>query len=235
MTMKLNVRCSVAAFALFITVCLPAQTDDFKKFMHNIHSFNRLYPQEKVWLHCDNTAYFQSDTIWFSAYVTSAETLQPIELSKVLYVELLNEAGEVVSTQRLPIENGHSQGQIPLNTELGKQFVTRAERQSNLYPTNHRSGNYYTPLPSGFYEIRAYTRAMLNWGEEICFSRVFPVFDTPEREGDYSQLTMDNREKKQRDLIESRIRPKTKKDDRLNVDFLKSADNFSSVRFSPCL
>ena len=212
----------------------PTETPQHRlqEFMHNIRSFNRLYPQEKVWLHCDNTAYFQSDTIWFSAYVTSAETLQPIELSKVLYVELLNEAGEVVSTQRLPIENGHSQGQIPLNTELGKQFVTRAERQSNLYPTNHRSGNYYIPLPSGFYEIRAYTRAMLNWGEEICFSRVFPVFDTPEREGDYSQLTMDNREKKQRDLIESRIRPKTKKDDRLNVDFYPEGGNI--VCALPC-
>ena len=92
--------------------------------MHNLQTFNRLYPQEKVWLHCDNTAYFQGDTIWFAAYVTSAETLQPIELSKVLYVELLNESGEVISTQRLQIENGRCHGQIPLNTELERKFVT---------------------------------------------------------------------------------------------------------------
>jgi len=86
----------------------PAETPQHRlqEFMHNIRSFNRLYPQEKVWLHCDNTAYFQGDTIWFAAYVTSAETLRPVELSKVLYVELLNEAGELVSTQRLQIENG---------------------------------------------------------------------------------------------------------------------------------
>ena len=204
----------------------PAETSQYRlqEFMHNIHTFNRLYPQEKVWLHCDNTAYFQGDTIWFAAYVTSAETLRPVELSKVLYVELLDEAGEVVSTQRLPVENGHCQGQIPLNTELEKYFVIDVE-QSVFYPTNRRSGNYYIPLPSGYYEVRAYTRAMLNWGEEICFSRVFPVFDTPEREGDYSQLAMENREKKQRDLIESRIRPKTKKDDRLNVDFYPEGGN----------
>ena len=95
-----------------------------RDFMHNLQTFNRLYPQEKVWLHCDNTAYFQGDTIWFAAYVTSAETLQPIELSKVLYVELLNESGEVISTQRLQIENGRCHGQIPLNTELERKFVT---------------------------------------------------------------------------------------------------------------
>ena len=226
---NLSVTYKLLILLSLLPLYLTGQTDSthllrLRDYALNIATFNRLYPQEKVWLHCDNTAYFQGDTIWFAAYVTSAETLRPVELSKVLYVELLDEAGEVVSTQRLPVENGHCQGQIPLNTELEKYFVIDVE-QSVFYPTNRRNGNYYIPLPSGFYEVRAYTRAMLNWGEEICFSRVFPVFDTPEREGDYSQLAMENREKKQRDLIESRIRPKTKKDDRLNVDFYPEGGN----------
>lgn len=221
-------------YLLLNCICLQAahRHSRLQEFMQNIHSFNRLYPQEKVWLHCDNTAYFQGDTIWFAAYVTSAETLQPIELSKVLYVELLNEAGEVISTQRLQIENGRCHGQIPLNTELEKWFVTEAERERMFYPINPRTKNYYIPLPSGYYEVRAYTRAMLNWGTDVCFSRVFPVFDTPELEGDYSKLTMDNREKKQRELIENRIRPKTKKDDRLNVEFYPEGGNI--VQGLPC-
>ena len=37
-----------------------------------INHFNRLCPQEKVYLHFDNTAYFQGETIWFSAHVTKA-------------------------------------------------------------------------------------------------------------------------------------------------------------------
>ena len=131
-----------------------------QEFMHNIHSFNRLYPQEKVWLHCDNTAYFQGDTIWFAAYVTSAETLRPIELSKILYVELLDEAGEVVSTQCLQIENGRCYGQIPLNTELERKLV-RDLKQDFSFPINPVTKSYYMPLPSGYYEIRAYTRAKL--------------------------------------------------------------------------
>lgn len=39
-------------------------------------------------------------------------------------------------------------------------------------------------LIGGFYEVRAYTRAMLNW-EGTVFSRVFPIFDRPETEGEY--------------------------------------------------
>ena len=209
-----------------LPLSLFAQTDTphqlrLQEFVHNIRSFNRLYPQEKVWLHCDNTAYFQGDTIWFAAYVTSAETLRPAEdLSKVLYVELLNEVGEVVSTQRLPIENGRCHGQIPLNTELEKHFVSD-RNQYSFYPINRRTGNFCIPLPSGYYEVRAYTRAMLNWGTDVCFSRVFPVFDIPEREGDYSQLTMENHDKE----VKDRIRPKTKKDERLNVDFYPEGGN----------
>ena len=209
-----------------LPLSLFAQTDTphqlrLQEFVQNIRFFNRLYPQEKVWLHCDNTAYFQGDTIWFAAYVTSAETLRPAEdLSKVLYVELLNEVGEVVSTQRLPIENGRCHGQIPLNTELETHFLN--DREQNLsYPINPRNGNLCIPLPSGYYEVRAYTRAMLNWGSDICFSRVFPVFDTPEWEGDYSQLAMENHDKR----IIDRIRPKTAKDDRLNVDFYPEGGN----------
>ncbi|MBR5774680.1 MAG: hypothetical protein IKY42_00260 [Bacteroidaceae bacterium] len=199
-----------------------------QEYVRNIYTFNRLYPQEKVWLHCDNTAYFQGDTIWFAAYVTSAETLRPAEdLSKVLYVELLNEVGEVLSTQRLQIENGRCHGQIILSSELEREFINDRQ-QSTFYPINPRTGNYCIPFPSGYYEVRAYTRAMLNWGTDICFSRVFPVFDTPEYEGDYSVLTMKNRE---RQVIE-RFRPKTKKEDRLNVDFFPEGGNI--VTGLPC-
>ena len=135
-------------------------------------------------------------------------------------MELLNEVGEVVSTQRLPIENGRCHGQIPLNTELETHFLN--DREQNLsYPINPRNGNLCIPLPSGYYEVRAYTRAMLNWGSDICFSRVFPVFDIPEREGDYSQLTMENHDKE----VKDRIRLKTKKDERLNVEFYPEGGN----------
>lgn len=41
-------------------------------------------------------------------------------------------------------------------------------------------------LRGGFFEIRAYTRYMLNWGKDAIFSRTIPVFEKPAKEGDYS-------------------------------------------------
>ena len=136
------------------------EVDSLSRWVSHIRGFSHLYPQEKVYLHCDNTAYFQGDTIWFAAYVTSAATLRPDTcLSKVLYVELLNEAGEVVSTQRLPVEAGHAHGRIPLCDEFDPRFNNeKGINRRSYYPINPRTRNYVRPLPAGYYEVRAYTR-----------------------------------------------------------------------------
>ncbi len=123
----------------------------------NVNQFDTINPQEKVYLHFDNTGYFIGDTIWFKAYTVLARDLAPTSLSKVLRVELLTPHGEVVDDKRLYIRDGQCHGEFAL--------LSRYE--------------------SGFYEVRAYTRAMLNWGEECVFSRVFPVYDAPEKFGDY--------------------------------------------------
>ena len=52
--------------------------------------------QEKVYLHFDNNCYFLGDTIWYKAYVVLADDNSPQPLSKILYVELLNEQGYIL-------------------------------------------------------------------------------------------------------------------------------------------
>ena len=49
--------------------------DSLMKFAGNIHQFNALFPQEKVYLQFDNTSYYTGETIWFKAFVTNASTL----------------------------------------------------------------------------------------------------------------------------------------------------------------
>lgn len=134
-------------------------------FVRRVEYFNKLFPQEKVYLHFDNTGYFQGETIWFKAYVTRTDNAMPSDLSKVLYVELLNPQGEVVKTCKAHIDKGQADGYLQLN-EL------------------------YT---SGFFEVRAYTRYMLNWDSRGIFSRVFPIFKAPATEGDYSRKAIDER------------------------------------------
>lgn len=127
--------------------------------------WNRLYPQEKVYLHMDNTAYFLGETIWIKAYVTRSDTENRSNISKVLYVELISPYGIVVERRKLQVNDGLAWGDFKLNKKVMK---------------------------SGYYEIRAYTRYMMNWGDESIFSRVVPIFDKPSRAGAYGELRIHN-------------------------------------------
>ena len=145
----------------------------------------QLIPQEKVFVHMDNTCYFLGDTLWFSAYLRRTNDDKPSDVSGILYVELLNQDGYVVERKMVEMNNGRGHGNFVLDTD------------------------WY----SGFYELRAYTRWQLNWGafekkhsadctdwffsEEMehkfftdydkLYSRVFPVYDTPAYAGSYNR------------------------------------------------
>lgn len=141
-------------------------------YLREAMHFNRAIPQEKVYLHLDNTGYFENETVWFKAYLVRTDRSSPSDLSKVLYVELLNMSGDVIKTTKWPVDSlGQSRGDLKLDSLLG----------------------------SGFYEIRAYTRYMTSWGPLACYSRVIPVFKKPSEEGNYSDLSIRPRLYKHRD------------------------------------
>ena len=154
--------------------------------------------QEKVYLHIDNNCYFKGDTIWYKAYVVRADDLTYTDMSSLLYVELMSPDGMLVERQTIAISDyGDGDG----------CFLLR----DSVY--------------SGFYELRAYTRYMMNfcvtehyyndshqrlfYNKRMAddfyrlfgavYSRVFPVYEWPETEGDFSQKYIVNRPKSRLD------------------------------------
>ncbi|MDO4731786.1 MAG: hypothetical protein Q4B14_06700, partial [Clostridia bacterium] len=76
----------------------------------NIRKYFQEVQQERVYMHFDNTSYYKGDSIWFKAYVVGERSLDDTDLSKILYVELVNPQGVLVETQKLAIERGQSDG-----------------------------------------------------------------------------------------------------------------------------
>ena len=146
-------------------------------------NFGDAIPQEKVYVHMDNTSYFLGDTIWFAAYTRRTNNDAPSRISRVLYCELWNHDGYLVERKLVEMKEGRGQGFFAL--------------PDTLY--------------SGYFELRAYTRWQLNWGQtehyhvwsteywfynkamakdffrdyEKLYSRVFPVYDKPKEAGDF--------------------------------------------------
>ena len=176
-------------------------TRELMRFSGNIHQFNNIFPQEKVYLEFDNTAYFQGETIWFKAFVTHATTLQRAP-SKVLYVDLIAPTGQLMTQQKLKIVAGQCDGAFPLIDESTSQ--AREKRGVVEYP-------------SGFYEIRAYTQNMLDFQKEVIFSRVIPVYVKPKQMGKFDDsyviVQQDNM------LVRNLREENDEKDNKLNLSF----------------
>ncbi|MBS1975666.1 MAG: hypothetical protein JST13_15065, partial [Bacteroidetes bacterium] len=89
---------------------------------------------EKAYLQFNKPYYIAGDTIYFKSYVTEGEKHQLSDLSKVLYVELINQGNLIIQSIKLQLDSGISWGDFVLEDSL----------------------------PAGTYRIRAYTRWMLN-------------------------------------------------------------------------
>ena len=187
------------------------------KFADNIHEFNSLFPQEKVYLEFDNTAYFQGENIWFKAFVTHATTLERAP-SGVLYVDFLAPTGQLIKQQKLKIVAGQADGVIPL---LNPGTEQTREKQGIL------------AYPSGFYEIRAYTQNMLDFGPEAIFSRVIPVYTQPKYAGEYDKSKVESNQNNP--LVEKlRGKSKDKKDKNEGVDVTFYPEGGDLIYGLPC-
>lgn len=154
MTLRLRYRLLFSFFAgifllLMDTGILLAQ-DGAEGIAKSYREYRRYGLQEKIFVHTDRSFYLCGQIMWCKAYLVDAADNRPLSLSKVAYVELLNRA-------RQPMW----QGKIAMKKGLG-------------------SGSFFIPftVPSGNYELRAYTRWMKNGSPEAYFKKMITVVNT---------------------------------------------------------
>ncbi|MDO9552279.1 TonB-dependent receptor plug domain-containing protein [Rhodonellum sp.] len=106
-------------------------------------------PEEKVFLHLDKPLYAAGEDVWFSVYLTAGSPDIPSPLSKVVYVDLLDNDGVLLQQKTIQMEAGHGFGDFKLDN------FTR----------------------EGIYQIKAYTHWMRGFGEEAVFSQTIEVME----------------------------------------------------------
>jgi len=106
-------------------------------------------PEEKVFLHLDKNLYAAGDNIWFSAYLTAGSPDIPSPLSKVVYVDLLDNNGNLLQQKTIRMEDGHGFGDIKLDP-----FTQE-----------------------GLYHIKAYSYWLKGFGEEAVFQTSIQIMD----------------------------------------------------------
>lgn len=111
--------------------------------MFYLSSTINLNSVEKVYLHTDRNSYVAGENIWYKAYLLSDPNHKPSEISKTIYIELVDPDGKQILQSKLYVENGRANGDLKLPPYL----------------------------ETGRYALRAYTQWMRNWDSEYFFHK----------------------------------------------------------------
>jgi len=126
---------STLVCCIFSLLSFGQQLED--KIVTSLDSFSLSNPPEKTYLQTDRTNYLAGETIWFKTYVTLFE--KPGILSKVVYITLSNNKGNVLQKKQLQVTNGSAFGELEI-------------------PEDMKAGEYY---------LHAYSLWMLNFSDFI--------------------------------------------------------------------
>ena len=144
------IRLTVFTMALF--ACYSNSSAQTINEVQN--SFN-LYKQttllEKVFVHTDKTVYVPGEIVWFKVYCVDGNNHKPLNLSKVVYVDVLDDMQNPIAQVKVAMKNGFGDGSV------------------------------YVPVTAanGTYKLRAYTSWMKNFSPDFYFEKAITLTNHP--------------------------------------------------------
>lgn len=139
-----------AALLLAATGQSFAQTDTLRNIVQHFDAYRNVALQEKIYLHHDRPFYVCGETMWFKVYAVDGTMHQPLGMSKVAYVEVLDETQKPVLQAKVALKEGTGSGSFVLPLALN----------------------------SGRYSVRAYTNWMKNFSPEFYFESPVTIVNT---------------------------------------------------------
>ncbi|WP_316769446.1 TonB-dependent receptor plug domain-containing protein [Pedobacter frigiditerrae] len=145
----MKTKFNLIALSLLTIIIFGFKIDEtpLEKLLKQLAKITSTYPQEKVHLHFDKPYYVIGEDIWFKAYVVTAEKNEPSLLSKVLYLDLINNKNQILKKATISIDKGFGSGNFSLIDSLG----------------------------AGTYRVRAYTNYMRNYDDQFFFEKFITI------------------------------------------------------------
>jgi hypothetical protein len=147
-------RIMLATSALSLPM-LNSRAQAIQEVQNSFNLYKQSALQEKVFVHTDKSVYLPGEIIWFKIYCVDGNDHKPLNLSKVVYVEVLDNNQSPVAQAKISIKNGLGDGSV-------------------YVPVTINNGNY---------KFRAYTSWMKNFSPDYYFEKAITVLNplkTPE-------------------------------------------------------
>ena len=119
-------------------------------FAEKFNAYSSEALQEKLFVHTDKEFYIAGEVLWFRVYYVNGATHHAMQLSKVAYVDVLDEKNDPVLQAKISLKPGED------------------------------NGSFYLPvsLNTGIYTLRAYTNWMKNFDDNYFFQKNITIVNT---------------------------------------------------------
>lgn len=132
---------------LLLSFCSEGQI--LREVQNSFKTFKENVVQDKLFVHTDKDVYLSGEIVWFKIYCVNADDHHLLNLSKVAYIELLDEHHQVITQAKVALKNGTGNGSV-------------------LIPVSITNGNY---------QFRAYTNWMKNAGPDFYFEKTLTLIN----------------------------------------------------------
>jgi hypothetical protein len=139
----------VAAFLLMISLQVSGQKSELIFLENSLENYTKNNLQEKLYVHTDKNFYVANEICWFKIYNVDAIFNKPLNISKVAYLELIDNNGKAVWQEKIALNEGTGNGSI-------------------LMPSVIATGNY---------TLRAYTNWMKNFNASFFFEKKISILN----------------------------------------------------------
>jgi hypothetical protein len=127
---SLTYRASSLTLALYLAAAAfghAQPADPLITISQRFQQYSQQTLTEQLFLHLDRPAYIAGETLWFKAYAVDGTYHRPLPMSKVAYVEVLDEAQRPVLQAKIGLVQAMGQGSFELPSELATgRYVVRA-------------------------------------------------------------------------------------------------------------
>ena len=146
---------TLAKLFLLLNILLSSlHAQDANVLQNKFGSYLQNNFQEKVYVHTDKSSYLAGEILWFKIYNVEAFTNRPVGISKVAYIELLDEANKPVLQSRVGLTSGRGEGSLYIPVDLS----------------------------TGCYKLRCYTNWMKNFDASYFFHKNLSIYNTLKEE-----------------------------------------------------
>lgn len=151
--MMKNAPCRTLRLSWLLLLMAPAalaQQAELPRLQQQLATYRNQSLQEKLFVHTDRSFYVAGERLWFRLFYVDGTAHQPLDVSRVAYLELLDKDQRAVVQAKVALDSSRGMGSI-------------------LLPTSLTSGNY---------ALRAYTQWMKTMSREFLFEKPITVVNS---------------------------------------------------------